>query len=113
MSKRVIHANGPGGPHPFKGGTLCGKMVRFGGLETEGRPTTCKTCLKIIPLAKEFDELRQRVQDLMKWDIYKADLWMKTPNPHLGNLAPIEFIRRGRGHKVMQFIDNAELELHP
>jgi hypothetical protein len=109
-SKRVIHASGPGSPHPFKGGTLCGRMVRFGGLEAEGRPPTCKTCIRTAPLAREFDTLRQRVQTLMGWDVYKADRWMKTDNPNLGNTAPIDLIRRGRGHKVAAFIDAAKEE---
>lgn len=108
MTARVIHVSGPGSPHPFKGWTLCGRLVRFGGLEADRRPATCKSCLKIAPLAREFDELRQRVQDLMGWDIYKADMWMKTENPHLGGVAPIDFIRRGRGHKVANFIDAAK-----
>jgi hypothetical protein len=111
--KRVIHAHGPGQLHPFKGATLCGKLVRFGGLETEGRPVTCKTCLMVLPLAREFDGLRDRVQALMGWDIYQADRWMKTENPLLGNAAPIEFIRRGRGHKVAAFIASAEDENKP
>lgn len=106
--KRAIHALGPGQPHPFKAGTLCGKLVRFGGLECKGRPVTCKTCLKMFPLAKEFDELRDRVMRLMGWDVYRADAWMKTDNPNLGLVAPIEFIRRGRGHKVRAFIESAE-----
>jgi len=45
---RAVHAAHPNGcPHPLKGLTLCGKMVRFGGFETEGRPATCKACLRI------------------------------------------------------------------
>lgn len=46
---RAIHFPHPNGnPHPFKFSTLCGKMVRFGGLAIENeRPATCKTCLKI------------------------------------------------------------------
>lgn len=107
---RVIHASGQGTPHPFKGGTLCGKMVRLGGLEFPGRPATCKTCLKIAPLAKEFNEICQRVQDIMQWDIYKADTWMKTLNPFLGDISPIEMIRLGRGHRVMSFIDGVVRE---
>lgn len=46
---RPIHKSHPNGsPHPFKGATLCGKMVRFGGLEHDDRIATCKTCLKIF-----------------------------------------------------------------
>jgi hypothetical protein len=113
MKPRVIHADGPHSPHPFKRGTLCGKLVRFGGLEAEARPVTCKICLKLIPFAKEFDALRQRVQDLMGWDIFKADKWMKTKNTLLGDQAPIDFIRLGTGHKVEKFISAAEEENKP
>lgn len=47
--KRVIHGTHPNGqPHPFKANTLCGKLVRFGGIEIpDERPVTCKNCLKI------------------------------------------------------------------
>lgn len=49
MSARPIHLTHPNGnPHPFKSNTLCGKLVRFGGIEIEvERPATCKTCLRI------------------------------------------------------------------
>jgi hypothetical protein len=48
MKERPLHISHPNGtPHPFKGGTLCGKMVRFGGFETENKVATCKICLKI------------------------------------------------------------------
>jgi len=58
--------------------------------------------------AKEFDEICQRVQDLMQWDVFKATTWMKTLNPFLGNVSPMGLIRIGRGHKVMSFIDGAQ-----
>lgn len=49
MSMRVIHVPHPNGsPHPLKFTSLCGKLIRFGGIEIEGeRPATCKACLKI------------------------------------------------------------------
>ena len=49
MSTMPIHANHPNSsPHPFKGLSLCGKMIRFGGLEIENtRPATCKKCLEV------------------------------------------------------------------
>lgn len=45
---RIIHKPNPAGaPHPFKFVSVCGKLVRFGGLEIDGeRPATCKLCLK-------------------------------------------------------------------
>lgn len=46
--QRPIHASHPNGqPHPLKSSTLCGKLVRFGGMETPTRQVTCKVCLKI------------------------------------------------------------------
>lgn len=39
-----VHPNGQG--HPFKFLSLCGKLIRFGGITTEDRPVTCKKCLK-------------------------------------------------------------------
>lgn len=49
MKPRPIHVVHPNGqPHPFKSHTLCGKLIRWGGLEIpEERPATCKSCLKI------------------------------------------------------------------
>lgn len=48
MADRVIHVGHPNGAaHPFKASTLCGKLVRFGGMETDKRKPTCKVCVKI------------------------------------------------------------------
>jgi len=51
MSKqeKAIHLSHPNGSaHPFKAATLCGVMVRFGGMAVRGeREATCKKCLKI------------------------------------------------------------------
>lgn len=47
---RPIHAPHPsrGFLHPFKIATLCGKAVRFGGIEIPNdRTVSCKICLKI------------------------------------------------------------------
>lgn len=45
---RVIHKPHPNGqPHPFKFTSLCGKLIRFGGIEMSDRIATCKPCLKI------------------------------------------------------------------
>lgn len=45
---RPIHESHPNGsPHPLKASTLCGKMVRFGGMAFDLREVTCKNCLKI------------------------------------------------------------------
>jgi len=54
---RPIHKVHPEGiPHPFKAYTLCGKMVRFGGIEHKERQATCKTCLKVKDAPKKGTE---------------------------------------------------------
>lgn len=51
---RPIHRCSPNGvPHPFKALTLCGLMVRFGGIEIKDeRPMTCKRCRAIVEKGK-------------------------------------------------------------
>lgn len=46
------------------------------------------------------------------WSIDKADKWMSTPNPNLGEATPKHLILTGRGHKVLQFIRTAIEENH-
>jgi hypothetical protein len=55
-------------------------------------------------------EVLDRVKTLMGWDEHKALLWLTTPNPHFGNVAPSTMIVMGRGHKVLKFIAGAEEE---
>ena len=38
----------------------------------------------------------------------KAALWMNTPNPMLGDVAPKEMIRHGRTARLVRFIQVAE-----
>ena len=40
-------------------------------------------------------------------DPNKTQLWFKTPNPNLGNIAPRDLIRLGRGQKLLGFIQDA------
>ncbi len=65
---RKIHRSGKGSIHPFKAHTLCGLLVRFGGMEItqamvdeeralgeddiELRPVTCKACMRLIAKAE-------------------------------------------------------------
>lgn len=51
----------------------------------------------------------KRVMDYMGWTREKAILWYRTKNPHLGNASPCEMVGVGRGHKVLRFIENAEM----
>lgn len=40
----------------------------------------------------------------------KAAMWFRINNPHLGNVAPLNFFFRNRGHKVLAFVSNAQDE---
>lgn len=40
-------------------------------------------------------------------DYKKAKDWINTKNLNFGGVAPLELINRGRGKKVLQFINNA------
>lgn len=46
-----------------------------------------------------------KVTDLFK-DAEKAIDWMTTKNPFLGESSPVDLVSRGRGHKLLKFIDN-------
>lgn len=54
-------------------------------------------------------EIRERVMRHFN-DAEKAALWMTTPNPMFGNIAPVTMIKAGRAQKVLQFIEDAEKE---
>jgi hypothetical protein len=44
------------------------------------------------------------VREFFDGDHEKALLWMDIPNPLLGNVAPGDMIRMGRGKKLLKFI---------
>lgn len=60
-----------------------------------------------VRIDKQTVEIISKVQDFFK-DYEKTNAWMRTKNPFFGHLSPIFLINRGRGHKVLQFIDNAK-----
>lgn len=55
----------------------------------------------------ERGEILSKVMQMMGWTKAKAILWYKTPNPMLGLLSPQWLVMRGRGHKVLKFIEDA------
>jgi hypothetical protein len=55
-------------------------------------------------------EVRRLVQKHMGWDHIKVDLWMTTENPLLGGVEPLVMIRKGRGRKVIKFVEGAIFE---
>lgn len=58
----------------------------------------------------EVELLLLKVTKIFDGDVAKVKLWLSTPNPNLGNIAPSEMIKRGRIEKLQGFIDAAILE---
>lgn len=54
-----------------------------------------------------YKRLAERVRVQMSWTHDKAMLWMMTPNPMLGGVAPDVMIAKGRAHRLEKFIDGA------
>lgn len=52
----------------------------------------------------------EMIKEHMKWGSDKTFLWLSTSNPHFGNISPAEMILRGRGHKVIKFIQTTKEE---
>ena len=61
---------------------------------------------------RELFESYEIVKDILD-STDKAALWFYVNNPHLGNVAPINFFLMGRGHKVLKFVQNAKDENFP
>ena len=40
-------------------------------------------------------------------DEKKVAAWMNAKNPHFGNISPVHLFARQRGHKVLQFVNQA------
>lgn len=56
---------------------------------------------------KEMQDLLESiklVQEFFVLNPEKVAFWFTTENPHLGNVKPIDFFYRSRGHKVLAFI---------
>lgn len=59
-------------------------------------------------------ELLQRLPDEPQSNVQFLQRWMRTPNPMLGNVAPLDMCRMGKGDKLAQFIEAAyELDRSP
>lgn len=65
---------------------------------------------EISEMNKQKEEILNRVQKLMDWERWKAELWYTTKNPHFGETAPNHLVYVGRGHKVLAFIAAVEKE---
>lgn len=49
----------------------------------------------------------------MKWSADRAEVWMRTDNPLLGGASPNLMVKKGRGHKVLRFVESAIDESTP
>jgi hypothetical protein len=47
------------------------------------------------------------VAEFFGGDRTKTSLWFSTPNPQLGNVAPLDMIRIGRVRKLLSFVQTA------
>ncbi len=67
-------------------------------------------------LRKELAELRaapQQPERLADIGIDFLHKWMRTGNPMLGGIAPLEMLRQGRGTKLARFIEDAYEDMQP
>lgn len=55
-------------------------------------------------------EVYRLINLYFKGDNIKTRLWLRTPNPLLGNVSPIKMIRYGRQKKLLQFIKDSKEE---
>lgn len=53
---------------------------------------------------KDVEEIFRLITGFFEGDIDKAHLWMKLPNPLLGNVSPTNMIAWGRVEKLKNFV---------
>jgi len=58
---------------------------------------------------QELEYIRKKLMVYFK-DEDKAESWINSKNPAFGDIEPAYLINRGRGHKVIKFIDACEAE---
>lgn len=52
-------------------------------------------------------EIIAKLCKLFDNDYHKVMVWLEEPSHSFGYIAPIKLIKMDRGHKVLQFIDDA------
>lgn len=62
---------------------------------------------KVRGLRAELGLVNARVAELERGGVQFLLTWMRTPNPQLGDVSPLEMLRLGRGAKLAQFVDAA------
>jgi len=65
-----------------------------------------------MKLDNQLVEIIVKVNSLLK-NYDKTRAWLTTKNLNFGELSPMSLIERGRGHKVLEMIDDSILENKP
>lgn len=63
-----------------------------------------------IQISEEFIDIIKQLLDFFGGNCMKVRAWMRTPNPNLGQIAPLQLIAMGRIHIVQDFINTAREE---
>lgn len=101
-----------------KGEAYPSKVIEFVGFKKDdvakatGVPSTSIRYDERMPQilkdrVREWANLLNLVAQFFEGDAVKTALWVKTPNPMLGNISPRDMIRFGRYQKLLKFILNA------
>ncbi len=51
-------------------------------------------------------EIICKLNKYFKDDYHKIKVWLHMPNLNFGGVSPVELIKLGRAHKVIQYIDD-------
>jgi len=65
-----------------------------------------------MKLDNQLVEIIVKVNSVLK-NYDKTRAWLTTKNLNFGELSPMSLIERGRGHKVLEMIDDSILENKP
>ena len=65
-----------------------------------------------MKLDNQLVEIIVKVNSILN-DYNKTRAWLTTKNLNFGDISPMRLIERGRGHKVLEFIDDALFENKP
>lgn len=63
-----------------------------------------------LVITPEFIQIVSKILFFFNGNIKKAHYWITHPNLNLGGIPPLKLMVMGRGHKVLQFIQDAAEE---
>ena len=59
---------------------------------------------------EQLSKVTQKIREKKGYDIWKAQLWIQTKNPHMGDISPIEAISLGKFNSLLKFIEEGTWE---